>query len=159
VSEQNGLFDRIAAALQQIPRDVIVKAELEKVIVPSPVPDGRSTLALIVGSTQAVLFYSVWPDPVPSDHIPGCADYVTRANTGLSTAMFEFDQDSGILSVRSGIHFADVALVDELPETALVRLLWLALLDVEQLAAQHLNGVAALLAGTRVADALQLASS
>jgi hypothetical protein len=159
VSEPDGLFERIAAALQQLPRDVVVKTELEKVIVPSPVADGRSTLVLVIGSTQSVLFYSVWPDPVPSEHVGNCIDYVTRANTGLSTAIFEFDQDSGILAVRSGIHFADVALVDELPETALVRLLWLALLDVEQLAAHHLNGIAALLAGTPVADALQLASS
>ncbi|MDT4894233.1 MAG: hypothetical protein QOE97_3268 [Pseudonocardiales bacterium] len=155
---EGDLFGRVAAALQQIPRQIRVDAELEKVVVTSAVPDGRSTLALAIGSTQSVMFYSVWPDPVPQEQVGRCVDYVTRANTGLSTAVFELDQDSGILAVRSGIHFSDVALIDELPESAFVRLLWLALLDVEQLAAQHLDGIAAVRSGASAPDALQVTS-
>jgi hypothetical protein len=158
VSEESDddLFGRLAAALRQVPREIEVDADLEKVVVRPEVAGGRSTLAVVLASSQTVMFYSVWPQPVPQEHRDGCRDYVTRANTGLSTAVFEFDQDTGILGVRSGIHFSDLALVDELPGTAFLRLLWLALLDVEEMAARHRDGIAAVLAGGSVHEALQL---
>ncbi|MCU1659021.1 MAG: hypothetical protein JWO57_3677 [Pseudonocardiales bacterium] len=138
------LFGRLVAALRQVPREIEIDADVEKVVVKSAAPGGRSTLALVIGSSQSVMFYSVWPDPIPLEYRDACCDYVTKANTGLSTAVLEFNQDTGILAARSGIHFSDLALVDELPETAFVRLLWLALLDVEELAQQHGDGIAAL---------------
>ncbi|MDP9094457.1 MAG: YbjN domain-containing protein [Actinomycetota bacterium] len=130
------LFSRLAAALEQVPRDIEVRADLEQVIVKSGVPGGRSTLALVLSSSQTIMFYSVWPDPVPEPDRQACCDFVARANTGLSPATLEFDADTGILAARSGIHFSDVDLIDELPPTAFVRLLWLCILDVEELAAK-----------------------
>jgi hypothetical protein len=129
------LFSRLVAALEQLPRDIEVRADIEKVVVKSAVPGGRSTLALVLASSQTVMFYSVWPEPVGEQGRQSCCEYVARANTGLSPAILEFDPDSGILAARSGIHFSDVDLVDELPSAALLRLLWLCILDVEELAA------------------------
>jgi hypothetical protein len=154
---EDDLFGRVARAMRQLPRDVELDADLEKATLTSPLPDGRHTLALVLSSSQSVAFYSVWPQPVPRRQVGKCTEYVTRANTGLSTAVLEFDPDSGILAARSGIRFGDLALVDELSEPGFVRLLWLALLEAEQLAAEHLDGVAALLAGASVPDALQSA--
>lgn len=151
----NDLFGRLAVALRQVPREIDVDADLEKIVVRPAIAGGRSTLAVVLGSSQTVMFYSVWPDPVPHEHRDSCRDYITRANTGLSTAVFEFDQDTGILATRAGIHFSDLALVDELPDTAFLRLLWLALLDVEELAAQHADGLTAILAGASVQAALR----
>jgi hypothetical protein len=157
VSEEpdNDLFGRLAVALRQVPREIDVDPDLEKIVVRPAVAGGRSTLAVVLASSQTVMFYSVWPDPVPREHRDSCRDYITRANTGLSTAVFEFDQDTGILAARAGIHFSDLALVDELPDTAFLRLLWLALLDVEELAAQHADGITAVLAGASVQAALR----
>ena len=35
------LFSRLVAALEQLPRDIEIHAELEKVVVKSAVPEGR----------------------------------------------------------------------------------------------------------------------
>lgn len=124
-----------------------------------PVDDGSEpTLGVVMSSLQAVVFYAVWPDPVPAKRRTTMAEYTVRANTDLYTSAFEFDLDGGTLSLRAGVQFAagpkQAADVEQLPRAEFTRLLLLALDEVETSAAEHAAGIAAVLDGRPALDAL-----
>lgn len=152
------LLSRTVAALQGSGRLVRTNWDLETFDV-LPVDDGTEpTLGVVMSSLQAVVFYAVWPDPVPAKRRAAMAEYTVRANTDLYTSAFEFDLDGGALSLRAGVQFAagpkQAADVEQMSRAEFTRLLLLALDEVETTAAEHAAGVAAVLDGRPVLDAL-----
>jgi hypothetical protein len=152
------LLARTVAALQGSGRLVRTDWDLETFDV-LPADDGAEpTLGVVMTSLQAVVFYHVWPDPVPAQQRAAMAEYTTRANADLYTSAFEFDLDGGTLSLRAGVQFAagprEAGDLELLTREAFTRLLTLALDEVETTAAAHAGGIAAVLGGRAVLDAL-----
>lgn len=155
-----GLLAITVAALQDSGRMVATDWEAETFDVLSPDdaarPDGESgssVLGVVLRHTRAVVFYAVWDDPVPADRRLKMSELVLRANTDLFTSAFEFDLESGILSVRSSVALADVPIAAPgdpgppagtkvLNRSTLTTLLLAALEEVEEVAADHADEVA-----------------
>ena len=143
------------AALQGAGRLVKTDWDVETLDVLPEVDGAEPTLGVVMSSSRSVVFYAVWPDPVPEPLRPAVAEYTVRANTDLYTSAFEFDLDSGILSLRAGVEFGELAAT--LPRDAFTALLVSALDEVESAAARHRAGIAALLGGASPVDALAAA--
>lgn len=141
------LFDRVAMTFELSPRTVVVDRTVESIDVAPAEGGSRGTVVLVASSSQAVFCHSVWPDPVPEARRQAMTEYITRANTGVSTAKFELDLDNGVLSLATGLLLDSMEVVEQLSPAGLGRLLWLALLEVEEQAARHAPGVDAVLAG------------
>lgn len=153
-SDGETLFERVAMTFELSPREVVVDRAVESIDVAPADGAGRGTVVLVLASSQAVVCHSVWPDPVPDARRQAMSEYVTRANTGLSTAKLELDLDNGVLSVGAGLLVDSMSLVDELSPAGFGRLLWLTLLEVEEQATRHAPGVDAVLAGAAPRGAL-----
>ncbi len=146
------LLSLTVAALQGRGRLVKTDWDIETFDV-LPEEDGAEpTLGVVMSSSRSVVFYAVWPEPVPAPRRAAVAEFTVRANTDLYTSAFEFDFDTGILSLRSGVEFGDLAAT--LPRETFAALLVTALDEAESAAARHRVPVAALLSGTGPAEAL-----
>lgn len=142
------LLDRAVQALQNAGRLVQTDWDVETFDVLPEEEGAEPTAGVVLSATRSVVFYSVWPDPVPLERHDDVVAYLVRANVGLSTSAFEFDPDGGILSVRAGIEFG--ALAGSLSSGDLQGLLINALDEVERAAAEHRPAIAALLADAQV---------
>ena len=114
------------------------------------------TVGTILSFAKRVVFYTVWPEVVPAEKLGAIGELAHRVNTELFTSAWEFNVDSGMLSVRSGFEF------DGLPE--LTRelensLAYNALLEVEAVFEEYAPAVAAVLAGQTPVDALAAVTS
>lgn len=137
------LLDRTVQALQDAGRLVRTDWDVETFDV-LPEEDGAEpTAGVVLSATKSVVFYAVWPDPVPPERHADVAAYVVQANTDLATSAFEFDTRTGILSVRAGIEFGPLGAT--LASDDLRGLLTNALDEVEHAAAEHRAAIAALL--------------
>lgn len=138
------LLDRTVQALQDAGRLVRTDWDVETFDVLPQDEGGEPTAGVVLSATNSVVFYAVWPDPVPRERHDEVVGYLVRANVGLSTSAFEFDPDDGILSVRAGVEFG--ALAGSLAGADLQGLLVNALDEVERAAAEHWPPIGALLA-------------
>ncbi|TAM89827.1 MAG: hypothetical protein EPN43_06525 [Jatrophihabitans sp.] len=137
------LLARTVQALQDSGRLVRTDWETETFDVLPEQDGGEPTAGVVLSATNSVVFYAVWPDTVPPPRREAVAAYTVRANTGLATSAFEFGPATGILSVRAGIEFGDLA---ETIDGAVLQALLVATLDeVEHVAEEHRTEVAALL--------------
>lgn len=152
MSDSPSLLALTVAALQGAGRLVKTDWDLETFDVLPEADGAEPTLGVVMSSSRSVVFYAVWPEPVPARRRPAVAEYTVRANTDLYTSSFEFDLDSGILSLRAGIEFG--ALAASLPRDGFAALLVTALGEVESAAERHRPGVGAVLGGTAPVDAL-----
>jgi hypothetical protein len=152
MTETPSLLAVTVAALQGRGRLVKTDWDIETFDVLPETGGAEPTLGVVMSSSRSVVFYAVWPDPIPDARRPAVAEYTVRANTDLYTSAFEFDLDSGILSIRAGVQFG--ALTASLPRESFAALLVAALEEVESAAEQHRPGVAAVLSGTAPRDAL-----
>ena len=139
------LLDRTVQALQDAGRLVRTDWDVETFDV-LPEEDGAEpTAGVVLSATKSVVFYAVWPDPVPPERHADVVGYVVRANVDLATSAFEFDPRTGVLSVRAGIEFGSLAAT--LASEDLRGLLSNALDEVERAAEEHRPAVASLIGG------------
>lgn len=92
------------AALQGTGRLVQTDWEQETFDVLPRSDDGVRVSGVVLHSSNAVAFYAVWDDFVPTGARAAVAEWSVRANTDLSTCAIEFSMDTGILAVRSVVH-------------------------------------------------------
>lgn len=149
-AERPSLLAVAVASIQGLGRLVKTDWDLETFEVLAENDGAEPTLGVVLSASRAIVLYQVWADYVPEPARTAVTEYVTRANTDLYTSAFEFDLGNGSLSVRSGVHVGDV----DVARPTLAGLLRNALTEVESTAAEHAPGVAALLGGASVADAL-----
>jgi hypothetical protein len=150
MSRPDTLFDRVVAALHAVGLEPVVNADLENVTFES---DGRTTVGVVMTHYGAVVFYSVWPEQVPSDYLVATAEFVVRANTDLYTAALELDLDKQIISVRSGVACGPLAGLDDV---SFGRILAAALDEAHEVAAAHHSALASIMIGGDALDALAL---
>jgi hypothetical protein len=83
------------------------------------VSDGDSGLswrcaAHAIEDARHVVFFSVAPGNVPSEARAAVAEYLTRANYGLSIGNFEMDWSDGEVRCRTYVYVGQVAEMEEL---------------------------------------------
>ena len=137
------LLDRTVQALQDAGRLVRTDWNLETFDVLPEEDDAEPTAGVVLSATKSVVFYAVWPEPVPPQRREDVAAYAVQANTHLATAAFEFNPATGVLAVRAGIEFGPLAAT--LASGDLQALLVNALDEVERVAEEHRPRIARLL--------------
>jgi hypothetical protein len=63
---------------------------------------------------RRVLFYSIWPEPVPARYRPGMTDALARVNDGLISGAAEMSIDDGDLRVRTSAAFGHAEPSDDI---------------------------------------------
>ncbi len=153
MTEPGPLFQRVVSALRAValsPTDV--DTDLENVTFAG---DGQDTVGVVMPHFRATVFYSVWPDQVPTDALARAAEFVVRANTNLYTSALELDVDKQILSARSAV---DCSAIDALGDEAFGALLRAALHEAQRVATGYRAAVAAVMFGASALEGLSKVS-
>jgi hypothetical protein len=72
-----------------------------------------------------LLFYSVCPVHIPEDRRPAVAEYITRANYGLSIGNFEMDYTDGEVRYKSSIDVENTELTPALIHNVVYASVWM----------------------------------
>ncbi|RIJ77904.1 hypothetical protein D1871_05210 [Nakamurella silvestris] len=155
------LLARVVAGLQNAGRVVetdwedgtfeISPPEPEEVDGEMEVSTVEPTVGVVLTHARRVVFYTVWPVTVPEDRIPAVGELVHRINTELYTSAWEFNLDSGMLSVRSGFEFDGLPDISREVEDALA---YNALLEVEAVFVEYSYVISEAIAGRSATDVL-----
>lgn len=78
--------------------------------------DEREWGCLAIGDDESeqLMFYSVWPEPVPEARRRDVMEFVTRANDGLPVGNFELDLDDGEVRIKTAIDVEGIELTPQL---------------------------------------------
>lgn len=71
-------------------------------------------IALVYEADSRFVFYLEFLKPVPKKERPRVAEYVTRANFGLTIGNFEMDYDSGLVRYKCSLDYAGAELSEAL---------------------------------------------
>jgi hypothetical protein len=145
VTDEVPLLARLVEALQGSGRLVEMKRELNTFHVLPERDEAEQVLGVVVDSPAAVTLYYVWPDPVDDEHRPAVQDFATRANTNMFQSAFEFNPDTGMLSLRNGVEFGEW--LDQMRPDVVAGMLVTALDDLEFEAGSHTGAVASVVSG------------
>lgn len=92
-----------------------------------------------------LVFFSVWPEPVPLEQRDAVAEYLMRVNCGLNVGNLELNFDDGMVRCRTGLDVEGQGLSEPLLHN--LTLLNVATLD------KYLPGLQAVLGGAAPAEA------
>lgn len=113
------LFDGVLGLLESWQWDIAVdrdasdgigRALLEPLDTAPPWP----LMLVVQEEARRILFYSIWPDPVPASDRPRMAEALTRVNDGLVSGAAEMSMDDGDLLIRTSVAFGDAELTDDI---------------------------------------------
>ena len=108
-ASQSDILVTVVTALHELAREPDVDWDLEVFDV-ARLDGGEPLAGVVMNSTREVAFYAVRPQFVPAAARMSTAEFITRENTRLTTAAFELDLDTGILSLRAGFAFPETDL-------------------------------------------------
>ncbi|AZI58019.1 hypothetical protein EH165_07555 [Nakamurella antarctica] len=147
------LLERTVASLQNDGRLVKTDWDLETFDVLATRDGAENVLGVAKPSTGTVVFYYVWPKVIAHEYVSLMLEFVARANCDLYTSAFEFDPDSGIVSVRAGAEIGNDSVNRDAESAFLIN----ALDEVERAGALYDSVVRAVGSGNM--SAIQAASS
>ena len=67
-------------------------------------------MAIADEDCEQLMFYSVWPEPVPEPRRAAVMEFVTRANYGLPVGNFELDLEDGEVRMKTSLDLEGVEL-------------------------------------------------
>lgn len=71
-------------------------------------------LAIADDESEQLMFYSVWPDPVPEARRGDVMEFLTRANYGLPVGNFELDLNDGEVRIKTAIDAEGIEVTPQL---------------------------------------------